>query len=144
VTTTAKDALVEAIVAFIGGQNLLDRAEVRTALEREIDRDGPDALVALLAHLSTDQGWAYYPPDPLARRVHHLLAGRFLTAESQVAGAAHAATVSGAPVVLAANHLSYSEANVIEILLHRAEGVHQPRAALLEPVLRDREGAAKL
>ena len=121
-TTTAKDALIEAIVAFIGGQDLLDCGEVRTALEREIDRDGPDALVALMAHLSTDHGWAYYPPDPLARRVHHLLAGRFLTAESRVAGTAHAATVSGAPVVLAANHLSYSDANVIEILLHRAGG----------------------
>jgi len=122
VTITAKDALIEAIVAFIGGQDLLDRGEVRTALEREIDRDGPDALVALMARLSTDHGWAYYPPDPLARRIHHLLARRFLTVESRVEGLEHVPTVAAAPVIVVANHLSYADANVIEILLQRSSG----------------------
>jgi hypothetical protein len=67
VTTTPKDALLDAIVQFIGGQDLLDRDEVRAALELE-----------------------------------------------------HVATVAAAPVIVAANHLSYADANVIEILLQRS------------------------
>jgi 1-acyl-sn-glycerol-3-phosphate acyltransferase len=121
-TTAAKHALVEAIVEFLGGRDLLDRDDVRTALEREIDRDGTESLLALKERLSADDGWAYYPPDPLARRIHRLLAGRFLAAESRVDGIAHAATVTGAPVIVAANHLSYADANVIEILLQRSGG----------------------
>jgi hypothetical protein len=104
VTSTAKNALLEAIVEFVGGQELLDRGDVSAALEREIDRDGPESLHALMERLSADEGWAYYPPDPLARRIHHLLAARFLDGHSHVEGSAHAATVTGAPVVIAANH----------------------------------------
>ena len=121
-STTPKETLLEAILEFIGDRDLLDRHGIRAALEREIDRDGAESLLTLMRHLSADSGWAYYPPDPIARRVHHLLAGQFLADESRVEGASHAATVSGAPVVIAANHLSYSDANVIEILLHRAGG----------------------
>lgn len=121
-TTTAKDALIEAIVAFIGGGDLLDRDDVRTALEREIDRDGPDSLIVLMAHLSADQGWAYYPPDRLARRIHHLLATRFLTVDSRVEGLEHVSTIGADPVIVVANHLSYADANVIEILLQRSKG----------------------
>ena len=130
-TTTAKNALIDAIVQFIGGQDLLDRDEVRAALEREIDRDGPDSLMALMARLSADDGWAYYPPDPLARRIHQLLAGRFLTTESRVEGLEHAASVAAAPVIVAANHLSYADANVIEILLQRSGGAAADLAARL-------------
>jgi 1-acyl-sn-glycerol-3-phosphate acyltransferase len=122
VSTTPKETLLEAIFEFIGNRDLLDRDGIRAALEREIDRDGPDSLQALIGHLSADTGWAYYPPDPIARRVHHLLAEHFLSRESRVEGITHAAAVSGSPVVIAANHLSYSDANVIEILLHRAGG----------------------
>src|SRR5688572_19864904 len=83
-------------------------------------RREPGELVALKANLTTDHGWAYYPPDPLARRIHHVLADRFLTPDSRVLGAHHLATVAGAPVVIVSNHLSYADANVIEVLLHRS------------------------
>jgi 1-acyl-sn-glycerol-3-phosphate acyltransferase len=131
VTTAAKDALLDAIVQFIGGHDLLDRHEVRATLELEIDRDGPDSLMALMARLSADDGWAYYPPDPLARRIHQLLAERFLTAESRVEGLEHVATVAAAPVIVAANHLSYADANVIEILLQRSGSAAADLAARL-------------
>jgi 1-acyl-sn-glycerol-3-phosphate acyltransferase len=120
--TAPKHALVEAIVAFLGGQDFLDRDDVRAALEREIDRDGPEALLSLMERLSADHGWGYYPPDPLARRIHHLLAQRFLTSESRLVGAHHLGHVGGAPAVIVSNHLSYADANVIEILLHRGGG----------------------
>ena len=118
-TTSTRQVLVEAIVEFLDGQDLLDRDDARAALEREIDRDGPEALLALMERLAADDGWAYYPPDPLARRLHYLLAQRFLTSESGLVGAHHLAHVVGAPVVIVSNHLSYADANVIEVLLHR-------------------------
>jgi 1-acyl-sn-glycerol-3-phosphate acyltransferase len=129
--TTAKHALLDAIVEFLGGRDLLDRGEIRAALEREIEHEGPESLLALTGRLSADDGWAYYPPDPLARRIHHLLAGRFLTAESRVEGLAHVSAVSGAPVVIVANHLSYADANVIDILLQRSGGAAAELASRL-------------
>lgn len=35
-------------------------------------------------------------------------------------GTGHLAAVAGKPVVVAANHLSYSDANLLEVLLHQA------------------------
>ena len=69
-----------------------------------------------------DIGWGYYPPDPLARRIHHLLADRFLQADSHLAGADHLANALTGPVAIFANHLSYADANVVEVLLRRSGG----------------------
>ena len=79
-------------------------------------------MLALKAGLVTDHGWAYYPRDPLAQRIHHLLADRFVDPDSQLLGMDHLARVVGAPVIVFANHLSYADANVIEILLQRSRG----------------------
>ena len=117
-----REALIDAITAFLADEDLLTRHDIRGALEREIDRAGPDALVALRTRLVADTGWDYYPRDPLAQRIHHVLAARFLRNGSEVLGAHHLATVANAPVVIIANHLSYADANVIEVLLQRAGG----------------------
>ena len=114
--------LVEAILAFLPRQDLLSSADIRTALEDEIDRAGPDAVLALKTRLSADHGWDYYPPDPLARAIHHRLADRFLTADSEVVGVERLNALGGVPVVIVANHLSYADANVIEVLLQRSGG----------------------
>ncbi len=117
-----RDGLIAAILEFLAGQDLLTLADIHAALEHEIDEAGPEALLALKAALVTDRGWAYYPRDPLAQRIHHLLADRFLDRDSQVLGMDHLARVVGAPVIVFANHLSYADANVIEILLQRSGG----------------------
>jgi 1-acyl-sn-glycerol-3-phosphate acyltransferase len=117
-----RDRLIAEILAFIAGQDLLTLADIRTALEREIDDAGPVALLALKQRLSADSGWDYYPRDPLARRIHHLLAGKFLEEESQLLGAEHLATIPSGPVVIFANHLSYADANAVEVLLQRSGG----------------------
>jgi 1-acyl-sn-glycerol-3-phosphate acyltransferase len=115
------DGLIEAILAFLGGAHgQLPMEDVRGLLEREIDRAGPDAVLALKANLSADTGWDYYPRDPLAQRIHHLLATRFLADGSAAVNAGILSSLDGAPVVIVANHLSYSDANAIEMLLQRA------------------------
>ncbi len=58
--------------------------------------------------------------DPLARRIHRLLARRVLHQEPVLLGTEHLAAVAGKPVVIVANHLSYSDANLLEVLLHQA------------------------
>src|SRR5205809_3250088 len=43
----SRDALISAIVSVVASQDLLTRDEIRAALKSEINRAGPDALVAL-------------------------------------------------------------------------------------------------
>lgn len=111
--------LVDAIVQFLGDRGVLAAADVREVLERELTtRNGRD-VAALKSHLTADDGWAYYPPDALARRIHHVLAGRVVTGDSELIGRDRLEAVGGAPVIIVSNHLSYADANVIDVMLHR-------------------------
>jgi 1-acyl-sn-glycerol-3-phosphate acyltransferase len=116
----ARERLVAPILEFLAGQDLLTLEDIRIALEREIDGAGPDALVALKERLTSDSGWNYYPPDPLAQRIHHVLADRFLQPDSRLVGIDHLANVMTTPVAIFANHLSYADANIVEVLLQRS------------------------
>lgn len=118
--TLTQEQLVDAIVEFLSGDDLLPLDDITAALDAEIGAAGPAALEALHERLTRDLGWTYYPPDPLARRIHHVLAYRFLRPDSRVDGAAHLTVVGNDPVVLVVNHLSYADANVVEVLLRRA------------------------
>jgi 1-acyl-sn-glycerol-3-phosphate acyltransferase len=117
---SSRDRLVAAIVEFLPGQDLLAVADIRAELEREIDAAGADAVLALKSRLAMDIGWDYYPRDPLAQTIHHRLAHRFLAPGSELRGGHHLTDVGAAPVVLFANHLSYADANVIEVLVQRS------------------------
>ena len=77
-------------------------------------------LQARLAESS--DGWSYYPRDPLAQRVHHALASLVLKDPPVVSGAAHLDAIRGKGVVIVANHLLVSDANVIEVLLQQSGG----------------------
>jgi 1-acyl-sn-glycerol-3-phosphate acyltransferase len=115
-----RDAVIGGILAFLGHQDLLTLGEIRTALEKEVDAAGPDALLKLRERITADHGWAYYPPDPLARRIHEVLAVRFLDSESALIDGHHLEALARVPVAIFANHLSYADANVIQILLQRS------------------------
>jgi 1-acyl-sn-glycerol-3-phosphate acyltransferase len=115
-----RDRFVDAILRFLVDQDLLDASDIRVELEREIDAAGPDAVLDLKSRLETDHGWNYYPRDRLAHCIHHRLADRFLDQGSTLCGVNHITGLIGAPIVCLANHLSYADANVIEVLLHRA------------------------
>jgi 1-acyl-sn-glycerol-3-phosphate acyltransferase len=115
-----RDGLIAHITAFLAGYDAATLAGIQATLNREIDIAGPEALIRLNERLiAAGADWGYYAHDPLARRIHHLLADRVLEPGSALKGVEHIAAVAGAPVVIFANHLSYSDANVIEVLLHR-------------------------
>lgn len=118
----SREVLIDAILEFLAEQDLLTLRDIGAALHREIDSAGPEALLALKARLTADNGWAYYPPDPLARRIHHVLADRFLDQGSELRDAHQLGTLNNAPVVIVANHLSYADANAIDVLLQRGGG----------------------
>jgi 1-acyl-sn-glycerol-3-phosphate acyltransferase len=118
-----RDGLIEAIVTFLSGQPLETLRTIRVSLEQAIDAAGADALAALnrgLANAGAD--WSYYPADPLARHIHRVLADHILEPGSTLEGVEHVLAAANAPVVLLANHLSYSDANLLEVLLYRAGG----------------------
>ncbi len=121
--SASRDRLVDAVVEFLAGQNLVPMPDVRAELEREVDAAGADALLALKEHLAADNGWSYYPRDPLAQEIHHRLAGRFLAPGSELLGVEQLDALSGQPLILFSNHLSYADANVIEVLLQRFDAV---------------------
>ena len=115
-----RSTLVNAITTFLADHDPRTLAAIRDALEREIDAGGPEALALLNARLDdSGNGWHYCQADPLARRIHHVLADSLLHPESALHGVEHAAALAAQPVVVFANHLSYSDANLLEILLQR-------------------------
>jgi len=113
--------LVEAVAAFVAHKGGVDPSIVRAPVERAIEELGEDSVSALQMRLAQrSDAWSYYPRDPLAQRVHHELAGLVLSQPPIVSGVAHLDEIRGRGVVIVANHLSYSDANVIEVLLQQA------------------------
>jgi 1-acyl-sn-glycerol-3-phosphate acyltransferase len=126
--------LIAAITSFLAGHG--DPAPIREMLAREIDSAGPGALESLGAKLAAaGSDWDYYPPDPLARRLHQMLATQFLKPDSTLRGAEHLHAIAGKPMVILANHLSYSDANVLEVMLqlHGCGDVAQRLTAIAGP-----------
>ena len=120
-TMCGRKPLVDAIVRFLAHERVGDAREIRECVERAIDESGPDAIDALSARLlRAGSDWTYYPYDPLARRIHHALASRVLQPKPVVEGAHHLDSIGDKPLVIYANHLSYSDANVVEVLLRSA------------------------
>lgn len=115
-----REPLIDAIAAFLAGREAGSVNGFRDLIAYEVDLAGA-AAVSQLGHRLASSGadWSYYPRDPLARRLHHVLAERILLRDSALAGAANLSATVGRPLVIVANHLSYADANLIEILLCR-------------------------
>jgi 1-acyl-sn-glycerol-3-phosphate acyltransferase len=119
-----RHGLVSAITAFLAGNDHRTLDGIRHALEREIDVAGPSALAELGERLANSGSTgSFFPRDPLARRIHHVLADRLLEPTSTLSGVEHLAAIEDEPVVILANHLSYSDANLLEVLLFRSGAV---------------------
>ncbi len=117
--------LVSTIATFLSGQDVITIEDIHRSLENEIAAAGPAAVERLLDRLSdNDSAWQYYPSDPLARRMHHVLAAKLLHPDCTLAGTANLQAVRGEAVVLFSNHLSYADANLVEILAKRSAASH--------------------
>jgi 1-acyl-sn-glycerol-3-phosphate acyltransferase len=117
--SSGRDELVGAIIDFLSIEDPAARAQIRGVLEREIDGAGRAALVNLWRALGERTEWDYFPSDPVARRIHHVLARILMHPASTLGGMEHVAAVAGRAAVILPNHLSYADANVVELLLDR-------------------------
>jgi 1-acyl-sn-glycerol-3-phosphate acyltransferase len=116
-----REPLINAITTFLSEQNPRMLGEIRQSLEREVDAAGAVALSSLCERLATvGADWQYYPRHPLAGRIHEVLADKLLTSDSVLHGVERLQAIKDAPIVLVSNHLSYSDANLLEILFRRA------------------------
>ena len=119
--SSAAQALVERILAFAGERPPEELAALRSGLEQLLASERDEAVRTLVQRLLTTGGdFAYYPPDPLARKVQHVVAEFALKDDSTLTGVEHLTRVADRPLVLLSNHLSYSDANLVEFLLHKA------------------------
>jgi 1-acyl-sn-glycerol-3-phosphate acyltransferase len=117
------EQLVAAITKFLANQDADTLQAMRVALRRDIAAAGPDAVAALGKRLAiTGSEWDYYDRDPLARRIHRTVADHILQ-DSLLLGIEHVQSLGNAPAVIFSNHLSYSDANLLEVLAYRAGGV---------------------
>lgn len=112
--------LADAITGFVARKSGIPHSTVRDVVERVVADAGREAIERLQGRLARPADhWGYYEREPLSQRVHHELAPIVLREPPVVAGADHLAAVRRRPAIIVANHLSYSDANVIEYLLHQ-------------------------
>ena len=104
--TCGRQPLVEAITRFLAHGHAPGMPEIRASIERAIDEAGPAAIDGLARRLAAaGSDWSYYPSDPLARRIHHVLARQVLQHEPVVIGAEQLDELTERPVAIYANHL---------------------------------------
>jgi len=118
-----RETLLREIASFFADRDGETRNEIVRRVEEEVDKAGVAALARLGRRLSTSgEHWDYYPADPLARSIHLSLAHILLAPGSGLSGVEHVLGVGSAPTVILANHLSYADANIVEVLLRWAGG----------------------
>ncbi len=101
-----RDSLIAAITAFLARTQRFDLDGIRGMLDREVDAAGDDALAILALRLSNSgTRWGYHAADPLARRLHYVLADRVLSEDPVLTGLEHLSRIRREPVVFFGNHL---------------------------------------
>src|SRR5262245_1128081 len=117
------ETLVNAVMTLFAGRDASTLTAVRDTIARVVDEAGPSALPALNRRFAAaGADWEYYPRDPLARRLHQVLADFVLRPDSALYGIGHVHDVADRHVAVVANHLSYADANLLDVLLSRAGG----------------------
>lgn len=117
----SRELLIDSVLEALPEFDPATVRDIRETLTQTVDEAGPDGLDALNVRLaSVGADWSHYPRDPLASRVHDLLAERVLGPGSTLLGREHLQRVAGEAVVIFANHLSYADANLLEVLIRRS------------------------
>jgi 1-acyl-sn-glycerol-3-phosphate acyltransferase len=116
----AREALIAAATRFLGQWSDDELRALRQRVADLMSEATPEELERVAERLrTTGSDWTYYPPDPFSRRVHYALADVALTPDSTLEGAEHLEASQHAPLVFVPNHVSYADANLVEIMLHR-------------------------
>jgi 1-acyl-sn-glycerol-3-phosphate acyltransferase len=106
---------------LLSGAAEADRIRFSEVLPGLLERASEAELAEVLSRVSNENyAFGYHPPIELARQIQHVLGDATLAADSSVEGVEHLRALAGSSVILLPNHLSYSDANVIEVLLYRA------------------------
>jgi 1-acyl-sn-glycerol-3-phosphate acyltransferase len=112
-------ALIEQATRFLATDDPEELAKVRAHLERSLGDVGAPELGRLFERLAgAGSDWGYHEPDQLARRLNHALAELVLEPGSELAGSERLERARSGSVTFLANHLSFSDANLFECLLH--------------------------
>jgi len=116
-----KSVLLQTFESFLADQSAEQIARFRADIEALLERTPEVELLRVVDRVArTGDDWGYFPPEPFARHVHRAMADAMLTPDSGVEHAERLAALRGRPLVLLPNHISYSDANLLEILLFRA------------------------
>ena len=86
----SRELLIDSVLEALPEFDPATVCDIRETLTQTVDEAGPDGLEALNVRLaSVGADWSHYPKDPLASRVHDLLAGRVLGPGSTLLGREH-------------------------------------------------------
>lgn len=115
-----KRALLSQLGKYLADHTPAQVAELRGRIDGLIDHAPASELSRLAERIAnTGKSWGYFPCEPIARRFGHALADVTLTADSKLENLERLEPIRTRPLVLLPNHISYSDANLIEMLLHR-------------------------
>jgi 1-acyl-sn-glycerol-3-phosphate acyltransferase len=113
--------IVEQVLAFLSEELETSREPLRKDLERLLEGAGKERIAGLVDRLrTTGEEFTYYPRNALARDINGIVATYTLDERSGIAGTEHLARATKQPVVFLPNHLSYSDANLFDVLLARS------------------------
>ena len=113
--------LLQQLIEFVGARSDDERASLAANASKLLARASDAELEALVERVrSDDYAFDYHPPLELARVLHHTMADLVLTPDSRLEGREHLQSIAADNLILLPNHLSFSDANLIEVLLHRA------------------------
>src|SRR5690349_17416634 len=116
-----KTLLLQTFESFLADRSVEQIGGFRAAIQALLDRTPEVELLNVVKRVATTgEDWGYFPPEPFARHVHRAMADTMLTPDSGVHHAERLEAVRDRPLVLLPNHISYSDANLLEILLWRA------------------------
>jgi 1-acyl-sn-glycerol-3-phosphate acyltransferase len=122
VLRTAERLLVEQALEFMGSRRQEEIDHFRASVSKIVGETPREELLRVIERVrTTGEDWGYQPMEPFARRVHYAMADYALAPASSFEGGQHLeALPRGTPIVFLPNHLSYADANLFEILAHRA------------------------
>lgn len=113
--------LLSHVTEFAGEYPEADREKLRVGVRALLEA----ATAAELAEVATrmtseDYEYGFHPRVALVQKIHHAMAEVMLDGDSRVENGDNLVSVANDKLMLLPNHLSFADANLIEVLLQRA------------------------